>query len=162
MKSIFSHPYLTVVARLIVGLVFVSYGIDKIITPKDFAHSILNYQILPPASVNIMALILPWVEVVAGVLLIVGIRIRASAFLCGLLLVTFVVAISTAMLRGLEINCGCSANSEPVGFKKIFEDIVYLALCVHIMVYPHGALTLDSYTSSRRESTHDIHGEPTA
>ncbi|MFM2133172.1 MAG: hypothetical protein RL156_453 [Bacteroidota bacterium] len=162
MKSLLSHPFLTVAARLIVGLVFVSYGIDKIITPKDFAHSILNYQILPPSTVNIMALILPWVEVVAGALLIVGIRIRASAFLCGLLLVTFVAAISTAMLRGLEINCGCSANSEPVGFKKIIEDVVFLALCVHIMVYPHGTLTLDSYTASRRESMNDIHREPTA
>ena len=159
MKNILANPFLTIISRIIVGVVFVSYGVDKIITPKDFAHSILNYQILPPSMVNIMALVLPWIEVIGGILLLLGIRLRASAFLLGLLLVTFIMAISAAMLRGLEINCGCSAHSEPVGFQKILEDSLYLALCVQIMVYPHLRWTVDSYTAKRISYQPEVHGQ---
>ncbi|MFM7774898.1 MAG: DoxX family protein [Candidatus Kapaibacterium sp.] len=148
MKNVWEHPLFTVLARLVVGAVFIGYGIDKIVAPKDFAHSILNYQILPPPAVNILALLLPWIEVTGGMMLIIGIRLRASAFLLGTLLVTFIVAIGTAMLRGLEINCGCSAHSEPVGLPKILEDCLYLVLCIRIMLYPHGLLTLESYVSA--------------
>lgn len=149
MKNVLDTPVPTVLSRAVIGVVFVSYGIDKIIAPKDFAHSILNYQLLPPGMVNIMALLLPWVEVIGGILLLVGIRLRASAFVLGTLLVTFIVAIGTAMLRGLEINCGCSAHSEPVGIPKILEDCVYLFLCLQIMVYPYSNWTLESYTANR-------------
>jgi uncharacterized membrane protein YphA (DoxX/SURF4 family) len=130
-------------------VLFIVYGYEKIISPKDFAHSIMNYQMMPDAYANLFALALPWIEVSCGVLLVLGVRLRASALLTALMLVVFIVAIGVAMARGLEINCGCSAHSEPVGIPKILEDAGYLILTIVVYLYPSKFMTLESYLTKQ-------------
>ncbi len=150
--NIIKHPLLTVISRLIVGYIFVSYGFEKILAPKDFAHSIMNYEMMPHTWVNMAALIMPWVEVFAGVMLLFGIRLKAASLICSAMLVVFIMAIGTAMTRGLEINCGCSAHAEPVGFPKIFEDLGFLVLSLLIYFVPNGMLSLEDYLQRQRAS----------
>ena len=143
MRAVLAHPAFGLLARAIVGGIFVMYAVDKIAAPADFALNIERYQLLPLALVNLVAIVLPWLELVVGLCLLFGIRLRINAALAALMLVVFIGAIGSAMARGLEINCGCSAHSETVGWGKIAEDAAYLLLALRIAVKPDRVLTLE-------------------
>jgi putative oxidoreductase len=136
MSALFFHPVVILAARLVLGSVFVIAGVEKIANPDAFAKSINNYQLLPYGALNTMALILPWLEVLAGAFLVFGVRLRASSAVTAAMLLVFIGAIASAMARGLSIDCGCfsqgSVASEPVGWKKIVEDVALLILAVQI------------------------------
>lgn len=147
-QQILNNRYTVLIARLLLGTIFVMYGVDKIIAPKDFAHNILNYKMIPEMFVNIFALILPWVEAICGILLILGVRLRANAILSAVMTLMFMGAIAFAMIRGLEINCGCSAHAETVGWPKLIEDTGYLLLSVVIYFFPRNEFSLEQYLRS--------------
>ena len=99
-------------ARLALAAVFLYAAFPKIADPAGFAKSIFNYQLLPDAAINPLAIFLPWLELFAGVALLAVPALRRGALLLtGGMLVVFVVAISSAMLRGLNIDCGCFSTA---------------------------------------------------
>jgi uncharacterized membrane protein YphA (DoxX/SURF4 family) len=102
-----ASPWLTVRVQIALGIFFVVAALPKIVDPPSFAHMIYNYRIVPGAFVNLMALVLPWFELLAGIALILGIWTRTSAALIGALLGVFIVAISFNLARGNAIDCGC-------------------------------------------------------
>jgi len=103
---LFRNPYLSVALRFFLGGIFIYASIDKILNPALFARAVFNYEMLPYWAVNFFALIMPWVEFAAGVLLVLGLFTRASSSLILAMLVMFGIAITQALLRGLEIDCG--------------------------------------------------------
>lgn len=117
------------ILRLILGGVFVFAGVVKIIDPAGFASNIGNYRMLPHEWINLLAITLPWIEVVVGGLLIVGLWKRTNAFLIALMLVVFIAAISQAVARDLNIDCGCFGTVEgrKVGIITIAEDFAMFA-----------------------------------
>lgn len=142
-KKILGHPLLILAARLFVGIVFVFFAIGKIEDPAGFARSIANYNIMPDFSINIMALILPWIELLCGLCFIAGIWLRASGILTATMLIVFITAILIAMSNGLSIDCGCStSNAQAVGWKKVFEDTLWLAATVLIILFPSEKFTI--------------------
>ncbi len=144
MKKILENPVINLIARLILGYIFIKASIVKIVDPASFANEIANYQIMFREGLNIIALILPWIEFLLAVTLILGIRLRASAILSSALMVVFLGAVLTAMARGLDISCGCfGPSSEKVGWGKIFENLSYLILSVYIWIYPLKDLTVE-------------------
>lgn len=102
---------LTLWVRLVLGGVFVLASVDKILHPFAFAKSIGNYQILPDGLVNLMAIILPWIELILGSLLIFGIWLPGATVLVNLLLSVFFTALVFNMARGLNVDCGCFTHS---------------------------------------------------
>jgi len=123
-------------ARIVVGLVFLLYGIDKIAHPGDFAQAIENYRLLPEVLVNPVAVILPWIELVCGLLLLAGQWVRSAALVSAFLLGVFVVAVSITLARGLDINCGC-LNAEAgrkVGLKLLMEDVLLIGAAVFLIL----------------------------
>jgi len=123
-------------ARIVVGLVFLLYGIDKIAHPDDFAQAIENYRLLPEVLVNPVAVILPWIELVCGLLLLAGQWVRSAALVSAFLLGVFVVAVSITLARGLDINCGC-LNAEAgrkVGLKLLMEDVLLIGAAVFLIL----------------------------
>src|SRR5690606_40852650 len=74
---------------------------------EGFARSINNYKLLPYSAINIIALILPWIEVTAGLLLLFGIAAKENAFILDRKSVVFLIAIGISLFRGLNIDCGC-------------------------------------------------------
>jgi putative oxidoreductase len=115
-------------ARIVVGLVFLLYGLDKITHPDNFARAIANYRLLPEALVNLVAVTLPWVECVCGLLLLAGQWVRSAALVSAFLLSVFVVAVSITLARGLDIACGCldADAGRKVGMKLLVEDLLLL------------------------------------
>ena len=102
-----AHPWLTIRVQLALGTLFLVAAWPKIADPPSFAHMIYNYRILPGGLINLSALILPWVEIVAGLALVIGFWKRPARWIIGLLLVTFMIAISINLARGNAIDCGC-------------------------------------------------------
>lgn len=119
-------------ARLLVGGIFIYAGYVKIIDVPGFAKNINNYQMLPDLAVNAAAIILPWLEVFTGAALIFWPRLRrAAAAWIFLMLVVFTVAVAIALLRGLDISCGCMStdpSAAKIGWRKVAENIGLLIL----------------------------------
>ncbi|HQQ78797.1 MAG TPA: MauE/DoxX family redox-associated membrane protein [Thermoanaerobaculia bacterium] len=102
-----ASPWLTVRVQIALGVFFVAAALPKVVDPPAFAHMIYNYRIVPGAFLNVMALVMPWFELLAGIALILGIWTRTSAALIGALLLVFIAAISFNLARGNAIDCGC-------------------------------------------------------
>jgi uncharacterized membrane protein YphA (DoxX/SURF4 family) len=116
--------------RLILAAVFIVAGSVKIADPQGFATNIDNYRILPYPLVTVTAIVLPWLEVLLGVALLVGIWIRGASLWVVILNAIFLVAISSALIRGLDIECGCfstGGEGTRIGIQKLLEDVVLLA-----------------------------------
>jgi putative oxidoreductase len=147
MNKIFANPYFILISRLVVGFIFITYGTGKIVSPDKFASEIANYALFPEFSLNIIALILPWIELVVGLLLILGLRIKSGSAISGVLMLLFILAIIWAMALGLDINCGCSSSSpQKVGLPKLLENLGLLALSALIYMFPNRKFTLESFS----------------
>ncbi|MBN1560036.1 DoxX family membrane protein [candidate division KSB1 bacterium] len=122
--------------RILLGAVFIYAGAGKIINPSAFADAIDNYRIAPYLLVTIMAIILPWVEVIVGLLLVLGRWLHGSSLIIILLNIVFIIAMSSAMFRGLDISCGCfslGGDAARVGVIRLLEDVVYLLLAIVLL-----------------------------
>lgn len=121
--------WLELIVRFLVGGTFVYASVDKILHPEAFAQAIFHYRMVPAILLHPMALVLPWLEFVAGLAMILGFWRRAAAFWIGVMLVVFMVAIATALARGLDISCGCfdTEAGHAVGLSLLLRDAALLA-----------------------------------
>jgi uncharacterized membrane protein YphA (DoxX/SURF4 family) len=120
--------------------VFIYASVDKILHPLAFAEAVHRYQILPDPLINITALVLPYLELILGLLLVLGIWLPASALLVNLLLAVFLGAIVFNVARGLDIDCGCfstGTESFTAGCMclDVIRDGVFLGLGLYLL---HG------------------------
>jgi uncharacterized membrane protein YphA (DoxX/SURF4 family) len=134
---------------LAVGAVFVYASLSKIADPQAFAKIIYHYQVIGPSAffgfvpANLTAVALPWIELLAGVFLIVGVWRREAAVVTAVLLVVFVAAVGSTLARGIDIqNCGCFALDESgrsAGWKLIAGDLALLAAALVVAFVPPRA-----------------------
>lgn len=106
-REALTHPWLTIRVQIALGAIFVVAALPKLADPPSFAHMIYNYRLVPGSLINISALIMPWLEVLCGLALILGVWTRPARNLIALLLLVFIVAISINLFRGNAIDCGC-------------------------------------------------------
>lgn len=115
--------------QIALGAVFVVAALPKITDPPAFAHMIYNYRLVPGALVNGLALVMPWIELVVGILLILGAWRREAALVAALLLIVFLGAIGWNLARGHAIDCGCfdvrSAGKTP---EQLLADMKWVML----------------------------------
>lgn len=144
MKNILVNKYLLFVLRVILALVFIYAGIEKISVPAGFSDSINNYKILPLFSVNFFAIILPWIEFIAGALLLFGIKVKENSFIISFLLSIFIIAIMISLFRGLNIDCGCfgTLNGSKIGIYKLIENLLLLLAGYILIKFDSQFLTL--------------------
>lgn len=129
MIKLLQSKSLILLSRLVVGGILIYASIDKIVNPGEFAKSIANYHMLPFGLENTVAIILPWIELIVGFVLIAGIYLDGAAFISFGMMLFFILAITSAILRGLNIDCGCGLREgEMIGVGRILEDFVYLGL----------------------------------
>ena len=132
MNNIINH-----IIRIAMGVVFIYASYDKILDPISFSQNIHNYGVTPLFIENIIALTLPWVELFIGMGLIFKFKYEASLDISIVLMVTFILLITQAYLRGKSIDCGCFLNeisNEEAAtkrfemIKRIGEDFIFLIL----------------------------------
>lgn len=143
--------------RIVLGGLFVYAGAVKALEPLDFAQSIRNYQIVGQSLSFLAALVLPWLEILAGATLVLGLWKRGAALVVTALLVFFIVLTAVTMARGLDVDCGCfGAIDRKAGLGVILEDLamLYVGLCLLIGRTgsgtgsgPPGDKTLDDQTT---------------
>jgi uncharacterized membrane protein YphA (DoxX/SURF4 family) len=135
------------IGRLVLGGIFIYAGYSKIFLPiihphppvgvalSFFAMQVDSYQLLPPWGVNFVAHTLPFAEVVLGLLLLIGWRLRIWAVIVTLIMVGFFAAVVRSYALGLQINCGCFANPEPLTIITVFRDGSLAALALLMTVF---------------------------
>lgn len=126
--------------RFALGALFLWASLAKIADLGRFAADIHNFRLVPIPLENLFAMTLPWVELLAGVLLVLNVAPKAGVIILGGLLLVFMVAIVSAMVRDLDIACGCFGTSDAAetGWITLFRDLGFLALA--ILGYPWGGL----------------------
>jgi len=133
--------------RLILGGIFIYAGYAKIFLPimhprpsigvalAFFALQVGSFQMLPPAGVNFVAHTLPFAEIALGLLLLLGWQLRIWATLSTLLMLGFFGAVVHAYVAGMQINCGCFANPEPLTVATVIRDGLLAALALLMTVF---------------------------
>jgi len=129
------HPTARRAAQIVAGLIFLASALAKIADLSAFAGSIHNFHLepfVPMAATNLLAITIPWIELIAGLALVGGVRPRAGAVVYTVLLAVFTIGVISAMARGLSFDCGCfgKAGAGPVGAKKLAENLVMIAVGV--------------------------------
>lgn len=144
------RDWVGLVARLIPGIVFLYAGVTKITNIPLFGRSIRAYQLLPELWMSdILAYILPVVEILAALLLIVGLLTRGAASVTLMMLVSFIIGIAWVWSQGISIDCGCFGTGgevlpEDTDYPmKIAENLGMSALCIWLLVRPRSPLSLD-------------------
>jgi uncharacterized membrane protein YphA (DoxX/SURF4 family) len=122
-------------ARFVLGAILCAAGVMKLTVAWEFSESIANYRMLPAQLNQILGVVLPWWELGAGLLLLLGLWVRASALLSLALFGAFGAAVSMALARGLDIDCGCfgTGASGRVGFRTLVVDLMGLGLSLFVL-----------------------------
>ena len=128
------HPITGLVARIVLGGVFIYASLDKISHPELFAEAVYNYQLSPEVAVNLVALCLPWLELLSGGLLVLGVWVRGSSLILSSLMIVFLAALGINLARGLDIHCGCftTQGSDPMTIITFFRDSLLLVLALFL------------------------------
>jgi uncharacterized membrane protein YphA (DoxX/SURF4 family) len=135
LRTMLLHPTTRRAAQIAAGMIFLAAALPKIADLSAFAGSVHNFHLepfIPVAATNIVAMTIPWIELVAGLALVVGVRPRAGAVIYTVLLACFTIGVIAAMARGLSFDCGCfgKAGASQIGAKKVAYNLVMLALGV--------------------------------
>ena len=110
-RQALTHPWLTIRVQLALGVIFIAAALPKIADPPSFAHMVYNYRLVPGGLVNLMAMTMPWIELLCGMALVLGIWAPAARSIVGAMLIVFLIAISINLARGNAIDCGCFDTS---------------------------------------------------
>ena len=144
-------------ARLTLGGVLFAAGWLKVFTPAKSQMAVRAYEVLPISVANFFGIVLPWLEIGLGLLLILGIAVRLSALLGGVLMLLFIAAISQAWARGLSIDCGCFGGGgtvEPGQTKylsEILRDTGLALLALYLIRYPLTRFAVEKLTKPEGE-----------
>lgn len=124
MRTLLRHRWIVTTCRMGVALVFIFAGLAKIGDAASFVLQVHNFQLVPIVLENGVAILLPWIEVIAGLALLMGGRRRAGAWIVFILMGIFTVAVAAAVARGLDIECGCfgTGDATRVGLTKLIEN----------------------------------------
>jgi len=144
--------WLGVAARLVTGGVWVAAGVLKIGDPPENVRAVRAYDLLPESVVPVVGHALPVVEIVVGLCLVVGLVTRWAAVVSALLLVAFIIGISSAWARGMSIECGCfgggggpvqgASDKYPWGLAR---DVGLLLLSTYLIWRPRTPISVDNY-----------------
>lgn len=165
-------PRLGLLARLAVGGVLLWAGGVKLPAIQESVTAVRAYQLLDPDLAAIVGYALPIVEVVVGLLLVVGLFTRWSAVVSGLLMVVFIAGIASVWSRGIAIDCGCFGDGGQIPWEEaraaypweIARDVALLAAsallvwrprtpyAVDTLLFPDG----DAHDENEEEEEHDV------
>jgi uncharacterized membrane protein YphA (DoxX/SURF4 family) len=141
------------IGRLLLGGIFLYAGYSKIFQPNTnlwpffilkfsitmnishFADQVAAFKMLPPWGVQFVANTLPFTEIILGLFLLIGWRLRIWAPLLTVIMLGFSSVVLRAYLLHMDINCGCFATPEPIGLKKVLEDAALSALALLMTVF---------------------------
>jgi len=135
-RKLLRSRWIGLVARLLLGSIFIYASYHKIIAPDEFAKIVYGYDLFPSETINLIAIIIPFVELISGIALIIGIYTRPAAIVIIGMLTAFVIAISINIIRGHEFDCGCfssdTSQAANTAWQTLGRDMIFLMLGIYI------------------------------
>jgi putative oxidoreductase len=127
--------HLPAAVRILLGAVFIYAALLKIADPVAFAGSVAAYRILPYFASYLTAAVLPFLELSCGLLLVCGYRVKGGALIIGIMNLVFMMALGAAIVRGLDIDCGCfkQGGAKTTPWTALVRDAVFLAMTVFVL-----------------------------
>jgi uncharacterized membrane protein YphA (DoxX/SURF4 family) len=150
-----AQPWIGLLARLILGGVLLVAGYLKAFSPDKSMMAVRAYELLPIWLANVLGIILPWLEIGAGLLLILGVAIRYAAIFGSALMALFIIAIAQAWARGLSIDCGCFGGGGTIDpsktkyLEEILRDTGLALLGLYLLRYPLTKFALEKKASQK-------------
>jgi uncharacterized membrane protein YphA (DoxX/SURF4 family) len=150
----FRNRYLSFVFRIALGIIFIISGAGKLPEGAAFVDQVEEANILPHALARAYGTALPYVEIVIGALLILGLLSRFAAGIGGLAALSFIIGNSTRIYRGLYGECGCFGSIASLQFstrEALIIDCVLLIMAIQILIHKGEFLSLDSVIFRRKK-----------
>jgi putative oxidoreductase len=138
-KNLFCNQWIELAARLTLGVTFVYASYHKILAPAEFAKLVYGYGLFPHETINLIAITIPFIELISGIALITGTYTRSAALIIIGMLIAFIIIISTNVIRGHEFDCGCfSMEANKAANSAIYilgRNIILLIFGGYIFMY---------------------------
>ncbi len=147
-SRLWNHPAGALGLRLLLAGVLLYAGLHKVGHSADLARIIYGYRLLHPELVNLAGMILPWLEILTGLLLALGLLRRSSAVVACGLFIAFMAAAGLAMARGIDAPCGCfsvASASERIGWGLLARDGLFALLSGCLIVHPSRFAEMDTW-----------------
>ncbi|MFG0313280.1 MAG: DoxX family protein [Phycisphaerales bacterium] len=150
--------------RIFLGGVFVFAAYNKIPAIQSFAEAIKGFQLLDadthPELIVVGAFVIPWFELLAGLMLIIGLRARSAAMGIGLLLALFIYALLHVIFTDVSADCSCFGDENficgsTVGWCQVIRNIVFLIPAGYLMIRGPGRVSLDQALGKPEQITYN-------
>jgi putative oxidoreductase len=134
-----SNSWIEMAARWILGLTFIYASIHKIVTPADFAKIVYGYDLFPAVFINLIAIVIPFLELITGLALVSGLYPRSAAIIINALLLAYIIVLTVNLIRGHEFDCGCFSAAQS-GYTSspavtLVRDIIYLMMGLQVFLF---------------------------
>ncbi|MCP3927333.1 MAG: DoxX family membrane protein [Desulfobacterales bacterium] len=137
--KILENNNIELLVRVSLGILFFYSSLHKIGNPAEFAKVIYGYSLFPHSIINIFAISVPFLELFAGLSLIIGVYPKSGVMIINIMLSLFIIAISINLIRGHEFDCGCVSFGEPQSVMSniwvLIRDIFCLLFGVYILYF---------------------------
>ncbi len=143
--TLLTDPYAITTARWLIGLIFLLSSITKLRDPKGFTMAVYNFRVMPAPLADLYAALIPYVEMVTGALLLVGLFTQMAAAAAFLTLLSFTLAIGWNLARGHHPDCHCFGNlfSEELSSMLVIRNTALMAIVSVAIFTPSVFLALD-------------------
>lgn len=136
LRTLFNNGWIEVVFRWFLGITFIYASYYKILSPTDFAKMVYGYNLFPDVLINLIAIFLPFIELISGLSLLLGIYPRSAALIINGLLLAFIILLTINIIRGHEFDCGCFSAKETGSPKMmVVRDIIYLIMGLQVFLF---------------------------
>jgi uncharacterized membrane protein YphA (DoxX/SURF4 family) len=119
--------------RLTLAGIFIFSGIQKASQTLQFAVAIAGYQLVPERLILPLATYLPWLEILLGVALLVGWKLQYFSEATAGLLLFFIIVLTITYARGIKADCGCFGFGEPITWKTLVRDSLFLLPAIYLI-----------------------------
>jgi uncharacterized membrane protein YphA (DoxX/SURF4 family) len=131
---------LLALARVALGALFLWAAATKVPNMAVFAEEVANYRLFPAAAIPLLASATVGIEILAGLALVTGVAARGAALVAGGLLLAFIAALSQALVRGIDLRCGCFGGAEAASWATVARDVAMLVPAVAVVALGPGRL----------------------
>jgi putative oxidoreductase len=136
LRNLFNNGWIEIAFRWILGITFIYASYYKIMSPSDFAKMVYGYNLFPEGLINLIAIVLPFVELISGLSLLLGIYPRSAALIINGLLLAFIFILTINIIRGHEFDCGCfSAGKTGSPKMMVARDVIYLIMGLQVVIF---------------------------
>ena len=158
------REWIGTVFRLVLAAILGWAGAAKLLEPAGAREAIVAYRVFPADWVGVLGWLLPGAEVVLALLLLIGLFTRWAALATALLMVGFIIGISSVWIRGYSIDCGCfggGGDADPAGktwryASEILRDLLFTGMAIWLVAWPWTKFSLDRGSYSQRDNQAEI------